>query len=56
MKLFVPSYDTTYLRFERFGKREVPGSGPVNSNNCEDNFSQLNPYVLPGFSITQGKA
>ena len=25
------------------GTREVPGSSPVNSHSCEDNFSQLNP-------------
>ena len=25
------------------GTREVPGSSPVGSYSCEDNFSQLNP-------------
>ena len=28
----------------------VPGSSTVNSYSCEDNFSQLNPKVLRGFS------
>ena len=27
----------------RSGLREVPGSSPVSSYSCEDNFSQLNP-------------
>ena len=36
----------------RFGTREVPGSSPVSSYRCEDNFSQLNAQVLRGFSIT----
>ena len=27
----------------RSGTREVPGSSPVSSYSCEDNFSQLNP-------------
>ena len=38
----------------RSGTREVPGSSPVSSYSCEDNFSQLNPQVLRGLSITSG--